>query len=266
MCGMVLFGAAACASTEPASQPTPSTVPETVEIGPMPQPLSESPGVPSSEVTIAQPTATTTVPAPEPLEGPIADAVTGSRLLMIGDEVLASTAPRFDGIACDVLPSFGWTVELATEPGRFVDFGAEVLDERLDPDAGTDWDAVAVMLGHQYDGSLDAYIDELDELVLRVAPRPVLAYTVADVDGSRTEVNDAIRELPSRHANVLVVDWAEIVADEPDELLVDGGPRPSEEGSGRLVLFTAAALGEAPLGIDGQCLEPVFADDSAILI
>jgi hypothetical protein len=49
-------------------------------------------------------------------------------------------------------------------------------------------------------------------------------------------------------------------------LLVDGGPAVTEDGSGRLVLYTAAALGEAPGGTLGECLPPVFTDDSAIVL
>ena len=86
----------------------------------------------------------------------------------------------------------------------------------------------------------------------------------------------------------MLIDWAELTADEPDVLLDGGGPQPTREGRGRLVLFTAAALGDAPVGAaaspvgspvdsseppvdvsveqQGLCFEPVFTDDSAIVL
>lgn len=258
---------AGCGSSEGAAETTRAAVPETVAIGPIPEPLSESPSIAPPPATDGAATVTTTSPPVEPIVGPIGDLVRGNRVLLIGDGVLASIAPRFDGIGCDVLPGFGWVVEIAAEPGRFVDFGAEVLDARFDPERGDDWDAVVVMLGHQSDGSVEVEVEarELESLVERVAPRPVLLLTVSDVDGSRADFNDVIRSMPQRHPNVLVFDWEERTAEDPDELL-DGGSTPTEEGSGRLVLFMAAELGEAPGGAEGECLEPVFTDDSAIVL
>lgn len=255
----------ACGLTDDTTPPAPSGVPATVAIGDMPQALSDSPTVPTPS-TEPPPTSVvaTTEPAPEPIVGPVGDAVLGNRLLLIGDEVLASTAPRFGGIACDVLADFGWAVEVAAEPGRFVGFGNEVLDQRLRP--GTDWDAAVIMLGNQYDGVIEVFERQLTGVIARLAPRPVVVFTVSDVDGDRSDVNDLIRDLPRFTPNVVVVDWAEIVAAEPDRLLDEGGPNLTEEGSGRLVVFMAAALGAAPGDVDGECLEPVFVDDSAIVL
>jgi hypothetical protein len=219
--------------------------------------------------------------------GTIGDAVDGPRLLVIGDSVMASIAPRNDGIACDVLPALGWQVEIAAEPGRFVEFGEVVLDELLRPEPGDDWDAVAVMLGNQFDDDIDEYRAALDAFLERISPRPTILYTVSEVDDQLAAVNEVIRDEANLRPNVVLIDWAELTAAEPDVLLDDGGPRPTREGSGRLVLFTAAALGDAPVGAaasqvgssvasseppvdvaveQGQCFEPVFADDSAIVL
>ncbi len=262
--GALLVATAACGLTDDTAVPTSSGVPGTVAIGDMPQPLSDRPTVPTSSTDPTTTVVATTEPAREPIVGPVGDAVLGNRLLLIGDGVLASTAPRFGGIACDVLVGFGWAVEVAAEPGRFVDFGGDVLDGRLRP--GTDWDAAVVMLGNQYDGDIARFERELTGMIERLAPRPVVVFTLSDVAGDRTEINDLIRDLPRFTPHVVVVDWAEITAAEPDQLLDDGGPALTEEGSGRLVLFMAAALGEAPGDLGGECLEPVFVDDSAIVL
>jgi hypothetical protein len=170
---------------------------------------------------------------------------------------------------CEALVGFGWDVEVDAEPGRFVEFGHDVIDARLRPDAGLDWDVAAVMLGNHLDGDVDAFARELDELLDRLAPRPTILYTVTEVDADRAEINRVIRDRPRFHPNVVVVDWAEISAADPDLLLVDGGPEVTEEGSGRLVLVTAGALGPAPGGggaDPGECLPSEFTDDSAIVL
>lgn len=258
---------AACGPAEVAAPPSTLDVPATAAMGALPGPPSDRPTVPppptTSGMSPASAPAATATP-PEPIVGPIGDVVDGDRLLVIGDEVMASIAPRFGGIACDVIPGFGWTVEIAAEPGRFVGFADEVLDARLRP--GTDWDVIAVMLGNQFEGSVFTYGQRLTAVVERVAPRPVLVYTVSEIGPERSDLNQLIRGLPEFHPNVVVVDWAEITAAEPERLLADGGPELTEEGSGRLVLFTAAALGEAPGGATGECLPPIFTDDSTIVI
>jgi hypothetical protein len=92
-------------------------------------------------------------------------------------------------------------------------------------------------------------------------------YTLTETDVGRAALNDVIRDRPRFHSNLVVIDWAEITsADDADLLLVDDGPFLTEEGSGRLVLFTAAALGEPPGEPPGECLPSVFTDDSAIVL
>ncbi len=257
---------AGCGSTDAAVETTIVSIPATVAIGGLPEPLSDRPTVPAPPTSLSESVVTTTEPRADTIDGPVGEVATGNRLLMIGDGVLATIAPRFGGIGCDVLPGFGWVVEIAAEPGRFVGFGNEVLDARLDRGAGADWDVVAVMLGNQYDDDADAFERELQILLERLAPRAVVLYTVSEVDERLDEVNRIIRAQGRTHPNVVVVDWAEATAAEPERLLDGDGPAPTPEGSGRLVLFTAAALGEAPGTGEGTCLQPVFVDDSAIVL
>jgi hypothetical protein len=48
--------------------------------------------------------------------------------------------------------------------------------------------------------------------------------------------------------------------------LVDDNGLPTTDGMERIVLLTAAALGEPPTDADGGCLDPLFTDDSAIIV
>lgn len=262
-----LFVVSGCAAERPATLPPVLDVPETVELGAFPAPLS------GGDETIAAPpptppeatTTTTTDPPPDPITGPIGDEVSGNRVLLIGDTVLAATAPRFDGAMCDVLEAFGWQAEIAAEVGRFIEFGATVVGARITPDE-PDWDAAAVMLGNHFDGDVERFDAEFDALITSLSPRPVLVYTLVDDDTFKASLNQVIRALPGHFPNVVVVDWAEIVAAEPDILTADTPSGLSDEGRGRLALFTAAAFGEPPTTDGAGCVPPVFIDDSAIVL
>jgi hypothetical protein len=237
----------------------------TVELGELPEPLTPDVDAATLSTIALETTTTTTEPAPEPIVGPISAEVFGNRILLIGDTVLASTAPRHDGVMCDVLAAFGWQAEIAAEFGRFVDFGRTVVEARVTP-TEPDWDAAAVMLGNHFDGDLDGFEAELNDLVAALAPRPTLVYTLAEVDADRTAVNTIIRDLPRFHPNVVVLDFADVVADDPDVVLADTPSGLSEEGLGRLALHTAATLGEPPTTDNAGCVPPVFVDDSAIVL
>jgi hypothetical protein len=231
--------------------------------------LSGTGTIPTPPTTPRTSVVPTTEALPEPVEGAVADAVVGYRVLVIGDTVLASTAPRNDGIMCDVLTGFGWTVEIAAERGRFVEFGHGVLDERLDGGDGEPWDVAAVMFGNQFDGDLPAFVGQLERLLDRLAPRPTLVYTVSELDDDAAAINEVIRELARAYPSVVVIDWAAATADDVGEMFEDEGPELTEEGSGVLVLYTAAALGKTPggeRGEPGECLPSVFVDDSAIVL
>lgn len=251
----------ACSSGSSAP-PAAVVVPETVAIGGMPRPLSDTTMPTLPEVTPAPSTTTTTEPTREPISGPLADEVSGDRVLLIGDTALAATTPRAGGILCDVVTGFGWDVQIEAEPGRPIEFADEVLDALLDEG----WDVVGLMFGHHVTVTVTDFEQRLDALLDRLAPRPVILYTVAESGDVQVEVNRVIRERQRSRFNVVVVDWAEATDDEPDVLLEDGGPVPSEEGAGRLALFTAALLSRVPGDEPGACLESVFTDDSAIVL
>jgi hypothetical protein len=253
----------ACSADEPVG-PSLVGVPETVAIGGMPGPLSDTtvPTLPAISVAAASTTTTEPEPEPEPISGPLVDAVRGHRVLLIGDTALAATTPRAGGIMCDVVTGFGWDVAIEAEPGRSLGFADEVLDELLDDD----WDVVGLLFGHHVEDTVDDFERRLDGVLDRLEPQPVVLVTVAELGDQQVEVNRVLRERARDRPNVVVVDWAEAVAAEPDVLLDGGGPTPSAEGAGRLALFTAAILGQVAGDRPGTCVEPVFTDDSAIVL
>jgi hypothetical protein len=255
----------ACAD-DAASLPPVSDVPETVALGAFPEPLTSTITIPSPPSTAAAATsAPTTEPPRDPITGPIGDEVFGNRLLLIGDTVIASTAPRFDGEMCAALEAFGWQAEIAAEPGRFVEFGREVVDARIVPEEPA-WDAATVMLGNHFDGDVDAFRSELDALLAELDPRPVLLYTLVEDDTFQAGLNEVIRDMPRFHPHVVLLDWAEIAAADAEVILADTPSGLSEEGRRRLALFTAAALGEPPTSEAAGCVPAVFVDDSAIVL
>lgn len=258
---------AACNTGETATLATLERVPDTVDIGAFPEPLTEI-TVPVVPIPTSAPerSTTTTTTQPDPITGPIGDEVFGNRVIVIGDTSIVATAPRSEGAMCDSLEAFGWQAEIAAEVGRFVTFGRTVYDARIGPESGEDWDAVAIMLGNHFQGDVDAYRQDLEELIDAIEPRPTILYTLVEDDTNQEALNEIIRDLPRFHPNVVVVDWAEIVAAETDVLTADTPSGLSDEGGRRLALFTAAALGEAPAGAEPGCLEPFFVDDSAIVL
>jgi hypothetical protein len=238
---------AACATDEPNTLAPAVDVPETVALGKFPQPLTSDDTIPPPPTTIVVVDETTPSTAPpEPITGPIGDEVLGNRILLIGDTVIASTAPRFDGEMCAALEAFGWQGEIAAEVGRFVEFGRTVVEARIVPEE-PEWDAVAVMLGNHFDGDSAAFRAELDALLADLAPRPVLLYTLVEDDTYQGELNEIIRDLKRFHPNVVILDWAKIAAGDESELIVADTPSGlSEEGRRRLALQTVAALGVPP--------------------
>lgn len=257
---MLLVAAPACSSGGETAAPTFVGVPETVAIGGLPGPLSDTTVPTLPDISIES--TTTTVDEAEPITGPLVDEVLGHRVLLIGDTALAATTSRAGGIMCDVVTGFGWDIDIEAEPGRPLSFADEVLDELL----ADDWDVVGLMFGHHLEDTVEGFEQELETVLDRLSPRPVILITVAELGEEQVEVNRVLRAQERSRPNVVVLDWAEATSIEPELLLDDGGPGLTEEGSGRLALFTAAVLSSTPGGDPGTCIEPVFTDDSAIVL
>lgn len=261
---------AACSAGQTILPPAEVGVPPTVALGELPEAISAGDTLPPPPT--APPTTVERLTEPvepvEPIEGEIVDAVDRYHIILIGDTALASTAPRNGGAMCDSLAGFGWTVEIAAEPGRFVEFGEQVMNELLSAPDAEQWDVTGVMLGNHFDGDIDAFAERYDALLDRLWPRPTLVYTLAEVSDDAVAINRVIRAKARLRANVVVADWAAETQTESDrdDLLDDGGPRLTRAGTERLVQLTAAALGRTPDGEPGECLPSVFTDDSAIVL
>jgi hypothetical protein len=263
--------AAACGGTAQTAapqttRPSGSGVPVTVALSGLPEALTtESPPPPPTVAPPASsaPASTTTTAVSMPLEpgsasldrGAAGRLVADNRLLVIGDSIVASTAPRFGGIMCTVLNDFGWSVEIDAETGAFVEFGSELLDSR--DEAGADnFDAAVVMLGNNFRGDYDAFTVAFDQLLDRLEPRPTVIFTLAERDPEHIRINTFLRWRSYFHPNVYVVDWARYTAAEPEVLLQGDGLHLTDEGRNRLVLFTADALGQVadPAG-EAECVD-----------
>jgi hypothetical protein len=253
---------AACTSADDETDAVTIDVPETVAIGVLPDPLTDQPTLPPppSPPTTADATPATTASASGSVAVPIGGVVSGDRVLLVGDGTLLSAAPPNDSRMCDSLTLFGWDAELDAVDGDDLTFVDEVLDARLAPDDDLDWDVVALFVGNQLPPD-ELAVAELEEVLAdtieRVAPRPVVLYTLSETDRSREQLNEVIRAQPDEHPNVLVIDWADL-GGAADEVVADDGYSLTDDGLKRLPLQTAAVFGEAPDDQDGRCLEPAF--------
>jgi hypothetical protein len=258
--GVVTLVVGACSGGD-ASIPTAPRVADTVALGVLPEP--PTPRAPAYVPPTLAPPTTAPIESMEPIAGPVGEVALGNRLLLVGDSAMLTLTPRHDGVACPALVDLGWQVDVEAERARYIDFGRRVIDE-LVIDAGDDWDVVGLMFGHDLDITPDEFGVVLDGLLDDLGPIPVLLYTVAERDDASAELNGVIRA--RNRPNVVIVDWGAAVADEQVLELVDDDFLPTDDGMERLVLLTAGALGQPATGEDGDCLEPTFTDDSAIVI
>jgi hypothetical protein len=201
---------------------------------------------------ISASTTTTLMPLPA-----IGTLVTGNKLLMIGDSITASAAKRYGDELCQALVPLGWQVEIDAEPSRFVDFGNQVLDKRL----SAKWDAAYVFLGTNYLGDQESYRRQLEKIVQRLSPSPVVLLTVTLFEDSRREVNDAITLVGAQYPNVHLVDWGSIAAADAVTILRGDGHHLTNDGRLVLASTVAGVMGKAPAD-DGKCLSTSFSNDA----
>ncbi len=196
---------------------------------------------------------TTTSPGP----------IDGQRVLIIGDSVLAATTTRYGGRLCDELTSRGWNVEIDAEKGRFVDFADLVINERLLPEQGLDWDVIVIGLGSNLAGSPLDFGKELASVVQSVAPRAVVLITVAEFEPSRQQVNEAIRQISASEGGIRVIEWSELVSLNAD-LVASDGIHLTSVGRDRLTEELSQVLGDA-LNLSttgqGECYDSPFTND-----
>jgi cell division septation protein DedD len=196
-----------------------------------------------------------------PAQPAIGSLVAGNRLLMIGDSITASAAKRYGGEFCKALVPLGWQVEVDAEPSRFVDFGNTVLDKRL----SAKWDAAYVFLGSNYLGDQESYRKQLEKIVQRLSPTPVVLLTVTEFEDNRREVNDAITLVSAEFPNVHLLDWGSIAAANADTILRGDGLHLTNDGRAVLASTIAGVMGQAPLP-QGDCLGTSFSNDSGLSV
>jgi hypothetical protein len=250
----------ACAAVESAPLDSNDSTIEGVGVLPSGSPVSDPVVVAATD----QVTTTVTVPAPTTTLVPavqIGSLVTGNRLLMIGDSITASAAQRYGGELCDALVPLGWQVEVDAEPSRFIDFGNTVLDQRL----SAKWDAAYVFLGTNYLGDQNSYFKQLEKIIKRLSPRPVVLLTVTEFAESRRQVNDAITLVSSQYANVHVLDWGAIAAADAATVLRGDGHHLTASGRATLASVVAGYMGQAPAET-GRCLKTSFTDDAGLSV
>ena len=180
---------------------------------------------------------------------------------MIGDSITASAAKRYGGEFCKALVPLGWQVEVDAEPSRFVDFGNAVLDKRL----SAKWDAAYVFLGSNYLGDQESYRKQLEKIVQRLSPTPVVLLTVTEFEDNRREVNDAITLVSAEFPNVHLLDWGSIAAANADTIFRGDGLHLTNDGRAVLASTIAGVMGQAPEP-QGDCLSTSFSNDSGLSV
>lgn len=163
-------------------------------------------------------------------------------VMVIGDSVLRG--------AREVLPAEleGWDVTVDAEGSRRLTQAMELLA------AAADARVVVIGLGNNYipdeasPGGATDYAGQIDEAMDLLADVDrVVWLTVAEVSDSRRAINDDIRAAADRYDNLVVADWAAVVAANPGEPEIAGdalhlGPA----GKAAISALIAAAVGPAP--------------------
>jgi hypothetical protein len=249
---------AGCASSDAATPPS-----GTVAVGSLPGQIGTTTTAPATTTATtdaaALPSEETSPPTAPVLDLSIGGHVTGNRVIVIGDSILASISNRYGDQLCTDLVPRRWAVEVDAEVGRRIEFGRKVLESR--GDAG--WDAAVVMLGNNYDGDAATFADELGQLLDELGPIPIVLLTVTRYRPQQDEVNDAIRQVAQRRLKVRVVDWAARTAGKDGRTLLAGDRlHLSDDGQVALAGMIAEQFGRAPQGERGACLRSTFTDDS----
>ncbi len=257
--GFLGAGTAACGGEDVVTEVTQATV---AGVGQLPGPVERVIADEHQQGSGEQESSSAVRPADLGLPS-LGELVTGNRVILVGDSIFASTAPRFGGSMCERLNEGGWDVEINAEPGRFIGFARKVLKVRFAPDQGLDWDVAVMFFGSNYRESPTSFRSTLESLIDDLSPRPVLLLTVTEFRQSRKEVNYIIHDVGAQNTNVHILDWARITAAEPGLLNADG-LHLSTEGENRITTEIALALGPANTLVtdgEGDCLPTLFIED-----
>ncbi|MFZ9925906.1 MAG: SGNH/GDSL hydrolase family protein, partial [Ilumatobacteraceae bacterium] len=128
---------------------------------------------------------------PLPEGGPVGGRVTGNRVLLVGDSILASTARRYGNEMCETLDPLGWQVAVEAEPGRFAEFGTRVLRARID----AVWDVVVIYLGTNYEGNESSVRREFEQMFDITEGVETVVLTTGVFRDAQKTVNATIRSV-----------------------------------------------------------------------
>ena len=167
--------------------------------------------VPPSTLPLV-PTTTTTTPdepvdPPRPVDDP--DGPPGrNSVMVIGDSVFIGTAAAIPAALPD------WVVTYDAEGNRRLAQAIDLIVERKDEVGG----AVVIHLGNNYiPGEGGEFSTQIDTMMLHLWFVPQVVWvTVPEVNTGRAEMNEDIRAAADRWPNMVVVDWAPVIAANPD--------------------------------------------------
>ena len=194
---------------------------------------------------------------PLPEGGPVGGRVTGNRVLLVGDSILASTARRYGNEMCDTLEPLGWQVAVEAEPGRFAEFGTRVLKARID----AVWDVVVIYLGTNYEGNENSLRGDFEEMFSITKGVETVVLTTGVFRDSQKVVNATIKEVAGEFDHVHVLDWATVA--KVRGITGKDKVHLSDIGRAALAQTIGRALDYAPFR-EPDCLDARFRDDSGI--
>lgn len=196
---------------------------------------------------------------PELIGKMIGPQIQGNRVLMIGDSIFASTSSRYGNEMCNTLTQLGWQVAVEAQAGEFIDFGSRVLGRRWEEG----WDTAVVFLGTNFDGNIVRYEEKLREMFDVLSQNPFVVLTTAEFRPKQLEVNEVIKRLAEEYGNVTVLDWAAVASN--NGLIGRDGVHLTADGRAVLATAVARSLEFARDRTNGECVKPVFRDDSKVL-
>ena len=157
-------------------------------------------------------------------------------LTLVGDSLNVGTDPWLR----EELPR--WDIDAHDQVGRTTAEGIEVLRERgaaLAP-------VVVVSLGtNDLDGTEADFRELVEQAVEIVGPDRCLVWATVARGGERSGFNEVLRDAASAHGNIRLVEWASLVAENP-ELLEFDSVHGTPDGYARRAAETARTVRTCP--------------------
>jgi lysophospholipase L1-like esterase len=161
----------------------------------------------------------------------------------VGDSVLLGTR--------DYLQTTlgGWDLRFDARVGRAFPEGIDLVHENR----ANIGQAAIIVLGHNYwgGGKIYGYLDQIMADMRDV--QRVIFVTVAEWSPAQLEVNRAIRALPKTYPNVVVADWAAVLAADPQFLIPD---HVHLTAAGNVALANLLAIMLGPARPNGKIVKP----------